>query len=547
VVDAGDLPEPVVARHRRGWPSAIWIVPIIAIAAGVALGVRTYLRKGPTLRITFESAEGLEAGKSEVRYKNVTVGRVRDVTLSDDRLHIVAIVELNRGAKPLAAKDSRFWVERPRVGLGGVSGLGTLISGAYIGVDPGPSDERADRFVGLEKPPGVTRDQRGRKFRLTAPDAGSLAVRSPVYLHRVNVGFVSELELAKDGKRVEIEVFVPSPYDATVTDQTVWWNASGLDVAIDANGLRVDAQSLATVVAGGLAFDVRDPEAPGNRAPEGMTFPLYDNRATALTPPDGVRVATELRFHEPVRGIAAGAALDLDGVRLGSVDQVRPGYDALAHELYFDVTASVFPQRLGAAYAVLSSEPASVGKTPAQILQVLVGRGLRAQIRSGNLLTGQAYIALAWFPRAKPAVVRDDPGAWIIPTERGGTEQLQQQVADIVAKVDRIPFEAIGENVRGAAAAASGLFGHLDRDVVPDAKQTLAQAQLAMSALREGLTALRDNVAAPDSAIQQSARTALEQLDRAAFSLRGLTDYIQAHPEALLRGRKNGPEPTGPP
>ncbi|HEX7700057.1 MAG TPA: MlaD family protein, partial [Kofleriaceae bacterium] len=207
-INLDELPAPNVHHDKRGRPSAIWIVPIIAILAGATLAVRTYLRAGPTILITFESAEGLEVGKSDVRYKNVPVGKITDIDISEDLQQIVATVQLTRGAANLAVSDTKFWVERPRVGIGGVSGLGTLLSGAYIGVDVGTSTDHADHFTGLEKPPGVTHDQHGKKFHLIAHDAGSLAVRSPVYLRRQQVGSISELALAADGKSVEIEIFI---------------------------------------------------------------------------------------------------------------------------------------------------------------------------------------------------------------------------------------------------------------------------------------------------------------------------------------------------
>ncbi|HEY4242933.1 MAG TPA: MlaD family protein [Kofleriaceae bacterium] len=543
--DLGNLPAPKVRAHKRGWPSAVWIVPIIAIAGGALLAVRTYLQKGPTIFVTFDNAEGLEAGKSDVRYKNVPVGTVKDVSLSSDHTHIIATIELTRGASALAVKDSAFWVERPRIGVGGVSGLGTLLSGAYIGVDVGLSKDRAEEFVGLEKPPSVTHDQHGRRFRLAAVDAGSLALRSPVYLHRLAVGQVSAIELAKDGHTVQIEVFVQAPYDALVTEHTVFWNASGLDVSIDAGGLRVDAQSLATVVAGGLAFDVRDPASPGQTAVDGTSFSLYADRATAMTPPDGVRVPARFRFRDTVRGVSAGTAVDFSGIRIGTVDSIEPGYDADKRQFFFDVNASIYPERLGAAYASLSAEGATSGKTGPEMLQSLVGRGLRGQMRNGNLLTGQAFIALAWFPRAEKPTgpISDEHGTWLIPTIPGSAEQIQEQVQDFVAKLDRLPLDEIGANVRDAAGKAGALFGTLDKDVAPEAKKLFAEAQVAMGALREGVQSLRDNVMAPDSGLQSSARAALDQIDRAAYQLRSLSDYIEHHPESLLRGRASGPEP----
>ncbi|MEO8841276.1 MAG: MlaD family protein [Kofleriaceae bacterium] len=540
-INVDELPAPNVHHHKRGRPSAIWIVPIIAVLAGGALAVRTYLRAGPTIHITFESAEGLEVGKSDVRYKNVPVGKITDIDISEDLQQIIATVELTRGASNLAVSDTKFWVERPRVGIGGVSGLGTLLSGAYIGVDVGTSTDHIDHFTGLEKPPGVTHDQHGKKFHLVAHDAGSLAVRSPVYLRRQQVGSISELALAADGKSVEIEIFIDAPYDKDVTDGAVFWNASGMDVTLDATGLRVDTQSLTTVVAGGIAFGFRDPDHPGKPAAESAKFVLFDDRGHALALPDTDKLPLAMRFDQPLRGIGLGTSIDFDGVVIGNVDDVRLGY--AAGTFYSDVTATVYPPRLGAAYDALTAEGTRAGKTGPQMLQELVGRGLRAQLRSGNLLTGSFFIALTLEPNQPKVAVAMREGTWVVPTERGGTDQIQDQVASIVRKIDRIPFDAIGNDVHDATHAASALMGHIDRDVVPDTQKLVGQAEVAMQALREGLTAIRDNVAAPDSPIQQSARATLDELERAAFSLRGLAEYLKHHPETILRGRDSGPEP----
>ncbi|MEO6777050.1 MAG: MlaD family protein [Kofleriaceae bacterium] len=542
-INVDDLPAPNVHQDKRGRPAAIWIVPLIAIAAATALAVRTYLRAGPTIKIVFDSAEGLTVGQSDVRYKNVPVGKVTDIDISDDLAEIVATVELNRGAAKLAVSDTRFWVERPRIGVGGVSGLGTLLNGAYIGVDVGTSKKSADHFIGLEKPPGITRDQHGTRFRLIARDGGSLAVKSPVYLRREQVGSISVIALAADGKSVEIEVFIDSPYDHLVTDQAVFWNASGMDVTLDASGLRLDTQSLATVVAGGIAIGFRDPDHPGKAAAENSRFALFDDRAHAMATPDREQLALAMRFAQPLRGIDSGTGIDFDGVALGNVDRVRLGYDAKTRAFFSDVDATVYPRRLGAAYDALVAEGARTGTSGPEMLQALVARGLRAQIRSGNLLTGQNFIALVMMPNEAKTQVAMRDGTWIVPTERGGTDMIQDQIASIVAKVDKIPFDAIGGDVHDATRAASTLFGHLDHEVVPDTKKLVDQAEVAMEALREGLAALRDNVAAADSPIQQSARTTLEELERAAFSLRGLADYLKHHPETILRGRASGPEP----
>ena len=539
------FPIPTVHHRKRGRPSAVWIVPIIAIVAAGTLAVRSYLQRGPTIHITFDTADGIEGGKSEVRYKNVPIGKVSSVDLTKDRQHIIATVKLTHGGASIAAKDSQFWVERPRIGVGGVSGLGTLLSGAYIGVDVGTSTEEETDFIGLEKPPGVAHDQKGTRFKLITNDASSLAPQSPVYSHRQNVGTLLSIDLAKDGKKIDMEIFVFAPYDRMVTENTVFWNASGLDVTLDASGLRVNTQSLATVVAGGIEFDVR-PTAPITPpAKAGHLFTLFQDARHAMATPDGPSLALEMRFDEPIRGTATGVNVELEGIHIGDVIDVVPDYDAATRSFHFYAHALVFPERLGPAYLQLSAEGARAGLSGPQMLQSLVDRGLRAQIKSSNILTGSYYVDLAWFPDRKKVTGVGRPGVWVVPTVPGGSEQMQERVASILGKIDRIPFEAIGGDVSNTARAASSLLGHLDANMLPAVQTVLARAETAMAALRDSLTALRDNVAAPDSAIQQTTRSTLEQVERAAFSLRTLADYLSNHPESLVRGRASGSEPKG--
>jgi paraquat-inducible protein B len=536
---------PHLHHRKRGRPSAVWIVPVIAIVAAGALAVRTYLHTGPTIHITFNTADGIEGGKSEVRYKNVPVGKVTSVDLTPDRQHIVATVQLTHGGASLATKDSQFWVERPRIGVGGVSGLGTLLSGAFIGVDVGTSTEEVKSFVGLEKPPGVTNDQHGTRYKLSTTDAGSLAPQSPVYVQRQSVGTILSIDLGKDGKTVDMEIFISAPYDHLVTQSTVFWNASGLDVTLDASGLRVNTESLATVVAGGIEFGVRPGAPPTPPAPENQRFHLFPDVRHAFAQPDTAGLALEMRFDQPIRGTAAGVNVEFEGIHIGEIVDIVPDYDETTRTFHFDARANVFPERLGPAYTKLVAAGARTGLSGPQTLQSLVDRGLRAQIKSSNVLTGAYYVDLTWFPSAKPSRVIAKEGVWVVPTERGGSEQMQEHVASILAKVDRIPFEEIGGDLHDATRAASSLLGHLDNNVMPVMQGVLARADTAMSALRDSLVALRDNVAAPDSAIQQTTRSTLEQVERAAFSLRALTEYLNHHPESLVRGRDSGSEPKG--
>lgn len=530
------IPPAAVHSGRRWAFSLIWLVPLAAALAGLGLVIHTYLQSGPTITISFQTATGLEAGKTEVRYKNVVVGKVRGITLSRDHRRVLTTVELSRSASDLAVKDSQFWVERPRIGVGGVSGISTLLSGAYIGVDIGTAQEQQSEFVGLERPPTITRDQQGRRFLLVGEDAGSLVIGAPVYYRRIPVGRIASLDFESDGRHVELQIFVDAPYDHFVSPATRFWNASGVDLSVNAEGLKLNTEALATVLAGGVAFETPDDAANSGDgddsapAADGAHFTLFRDRTTALAPPDDPPFLVRMRFRQSTRGLSVGAPIDFQGVTFGYVRSMVLDYDAVNKSFYTDVVADLYLNRLGLADKTLRRLDRLSGNTPLITLRSFVDRGLRAQLRPGNLITGQLYIALDFVPNSK--IVDIDPNANIlqVPTLPGSIEQLQKQIQDIITKLDAVPFEAIGNNLRDTLHSANGVLQQLDTQLAPQAQQTLEQA-------RQTLRKLDSSLADGDSPLQSDARNLLEQAGRAAYSLRTLADYLQQHPEALLRGK----------
>jgi paraquat-inducible protein B len=536
---AGDLPQPVV-RHRRFNASLIWLVPALAAVIGLSLVINNRLQDGPHITISFQSAEGLDAGKTPVKYKNVVIGRVDKIHLSDDRSHVLVKVALEKSAESFAVKDTRFWVVRPRIGLGGVSGIDTLLSGAFIGADVGDSNEAEDNFKGLETPPAVNHGSPGRSFVLHADDLGSLDIGSPVYYRRIQVGRVVSYQLDKDGKGVSLQFFVDGPNDRFVTTASRFWNASGVDLSLGANGLKVNTQSLASVLAGGIAF--QDPRGPHDSAPapENTSYKLFDDQATALAPPDGEPRYIRMRFEQSVRGLAVDAPVEFLGVNIGKVVSVNLDYDEQKQRFPVIVGAVVYPQRLGGAYDKLEALAKARGENAdlSQLMGRLVDHGLRAQARTGNLLTGQLYVSLDFVPHT-PAV-SFDPNArpLTLPTVPGSFDKLQEQLAEIVDKIDKIPFDSIGHNVDQALAGLNATLKQVNGQTLPEFKSTLKGVQKTMGTANEALSG--------DSPLQQNLGSTLGELQRMARSLRVLTDYLGGHPESLIRGRRPDASPAQP-
>ncbi|MCX7069441.1 MAG: MlaD family protein [Gammaproteobacteria bacterium] len=534
------LPAPEPRRDGRKRLSLIWLVPLVAALVGLALVIRTWLQTGPTITIRFDTAESLQNGATEVRYKDVVVGKVSSIQLREDDSGVTVEVELTPDAKRIAVKDSRFWVVRPRIGIGGVSGINTLLSGAYIGVDVGRSGEQQRDFIGLEKPPPVTHDQKGKQFTLTTLDAGSITIGAPVYYRRVAVGRVVDATLDEDGKRITVRVFIDAPYDRFVTGGVRFWNAGGIDLAVSSEGLRLNTQSLATVVAGGIAFQPLDERKPGEPAREDSRFELYDGIATALAPPDGPSVRALLVLRQSTRGLTAGTPVDFNGLVIGAIRSIEPQYDVRQQSFYSKVMVELYLERLGPAWSALKGLAADSERPALAVLNKLIDQGLTAQLRAGNLLTGQQYVALFFKPGAKARRVTAGDTTPEIPTAAGSLEEIQTQIESIVTKLDKIPFAELGADLRTMVNSANTLLRTFDQDIAPQARRTLDNAATAIRSLEQNLTS-------PEAPLQQDTRRMLEQLNRTAASFRVLADYLEKHPESLLRGRPAAAEPTAAP
>jgi len=547
-------PHPVIAR-KSGWRlSLVWLVPIMAMVVGVVLTAQTLLQSGPDITIEFRTAEGIQPDRTEVRYKEVVIGRVTGVALNRDRERVIVSVTLDRSAAGLAVKDTQFWVVRPRIGATGVSGLGTLLSGAYIGVDAGESNESQRRFVGLEAAPYVLRGEPGRSFELTARDLGSLDIGSPVYYRRARVGRVVGYALDPERDRISLRLFIEAPNDRLVNQGSRFWNASGVDLTVGANGVQVNTQSIASVLAGGIAF-ATSPSAAASAvatpAPDDRRFFLFDNEKQALAPPDGPPLRVRMVFEQSVRGLTPGAPIDLLGVEIGTVRSISLDYEPGQMRIPVEVLADIYPPRIGSVREPFANIDAGAARQDASFLARMVDSGLRAQLRSGNLLTGQLYVALAFVPKAGPARLVASNGTLILPTVPSAFADLQPQLADIINRISKIPFDEIGHDVQTTLKSTHEATQALERalnsanatieSLSPQLQGSVTDLRAMLEAAQRALDNLDRHVAQPDAPLQRNANEALIELGRAAQALRVLGDYLQQHPESMLRGKPADP------
>ncbi|SNS52855.1 paraquat-inducible protein B [Noviherbaspirillum humi] len=535
--DKPSIPQAVPVRKRRWAISLVWIIPIVAALVGGWVALHYILSRGPTITIDFKNAEGLEATKTKVRYKDVDIGTVTAIEISRDRSHVTVTAQLAKQAENLLAEDTRFWVVRPRVTLNSITGLGTLLSGAYIGVDAGktPTDKR--HFAGLDIPPPVTSDSPGKLFQLKAEDIGSLYVGAPVFFRRVPVGNVTNYKLDDDGKGVTLEIFVNAPHDKLVTANSRFWHASGIDISLGGSGVKLNTESITSIIAGGISFQPPPEGEPGPVVPGNTSFILYADKTAALK-----RIGQEtqtylLYFSESLRGLSPGAPVDFRGIVIGEVKAVSVEYDRDSKELRFPVEINIYPEQMRSRYRQGSQQMSMMEREPHALLDRLVARGFRAQLKSANLLTGQLYVALDFFPRAPKAAIDWGKNPAVLPTVAGALEDIQQTLGDIAAKLDKVPFDTIGTNMNQTLRSlnttlqsADKLVQQLDASVLPEVKGTIAEARKTLGSAQQTL--------ATDAPVQQDLRETLRDVGRAAQSLRDLADYLNRHPESLIRGRR---------
>jgi paraquat-inducible protein B len=531
-----DLPTPAI-RNRNWIPRLVWVVPIVAGVIGISLLITNWENEGPSITISFLSGEGVQVGKTLVKYRDVTVGRVSGVVLSADHQTVVVSANLSKDAASLLKADTQFWIVRPRIGVGSVSGLETLLSGVYIGMKAGTATRRERQFVGLENPPALSHGPLGREIQLHAARAGSLAIGAPVYFRQFQVGRVIDENLQRDGS-TRVTVFVEAPYDGFVKSVTRFWNASGIDVKLGADGLTVQTESLAAVIAGGVAFDDGPTEAIPAAADIPGQFTLYKNETEAMAPPDGDPHYVRMRFAQALRGLEVGAPVEFVGVNIGSVVAVDLGYERQNKSFPVIVTAKLYPRRMGQAYEALAAQGKTEStETLATFVGTLVTRGLRAQPRLGSLLTGKLYISLDFLPASPRAVFDASIRPLELPTVNGTFQELEASVGRLVKKVDDLPLEQIVADLHTDLKDLHETLSELHAQVLPNAADTL-------SALHRTLDSA-DRTLDVESPLQHGLTETLSEARDTLRAVRELADYLDRQPDALLRGRRAQKMPQG--
>ena len=535
--DFDSVPDAVVDAESKGFP-VVWLLPLVALVIGGWLFYKTESEKGPEVTITFNSAEGIEGGKTQVKFRDVTVGTVNKVDITDDLRAVELTITMAAGTEEYLRETSRFWVVKPRVGAGGVTGLGTLFSGAYIAFEPSTEGKRQKAFVGLEKPPIITVDKEGTKFRLRAETLGSISIGAPVYFRQFDIGEITDYKLSDDYSYVDIGIFVTAPYDQYVHTGTYFWNVGGLTLSLDASGAKLEMESMIALLSGGVAFETLPEFLDTPVAPKNTIFKLFENRSKALERPITETVTFALRFEGSVRGLSVGAPVEYRGIRVGTVKAIELGSDPRHKGVTSPVVLiDLEPQRTEAYHDIdkpgaTEEEIDAYEKDPLKRVEALVKSGLRARLQTGSLVTGQLFVEVDIFPDATPASMFTGGKYPEIPTLPNSLEGIIASVNRILDRVEKSDIQGTLTNLNELMVSANKLVSTVQKDMPELATKLHATLQSANSAM-----ATLEASASADGEIGNNMQDALKEISAAARSIRVMAEYLERHPEALIKGK----------
>lgn len=543
--DSINFSEPVVLARKRQL-SLIWIVPIVAAFIGGWLIYKALSEKGPEVTIIFKTAEGLEAGKTKIKFKDVEIGQVTELSLTEDFSQVSVKAQFVKGAEAYLTENTRFWVVRARVASYGVSGLGTLLSGAYIDIDPGKPGKQELRFQGLEEPPIVTTVDPGRLFTLKADRKGSIEIGAPVFYRQITVGKVIAYHLSTEGKSIFFKVFINAPFHQYVHENTRFWNASGFDMKLDTQGIRIQTESFVSLMVGGIAFDiVSDYEQPGKPAEEDTLFTLYTNRDAAEKKDFSEKKLFLLKFDTSVRGLFPGAPVEFRGIQVGEVIDLKLEYDDRKNSFEIPVLIMIEPGRL-------NLKRKTAPKNSEKVIDFLFAKGLYAQLKTGNLVTGQQYVALDFLPNAAPTRITFEGAHPVIPTLPTQIEEIASKASQFINKLDKLPIEQIGRDLKDTLQGARKFANSPEiGEALHSLNTAVKEIQMLTAALRTGTTpelnavlkqvqktlATSEAVLDADSPLQYRMNETLSDLSDTARSLRILVEYLENHPESIFTGK----------
>jgi len=542
-----NTPPPPNFRAAQRW-NVVWVVPIIAVLVGMWMIWQHVRSHGPVVNVSFETADGIVAGKTEVRCRSVRVGFVKSVDLSDDLNSVTVRLQMDPDTRQLLPEGSRFWVVRPRVSGTDISGLGTLLTGAYIELDPGNGPEGSLDFVGLEMPPATISSIPGLRLRLNADQAASLVAGSPVYYRGFEIGRIEGKSLDPEGRRVVYNAFIRQEYSGLIRKNTRFWNTSGIDVTAGVDGFKVRTPSFQAMFSGGVSCAVPGGLEPGDLAADGSGFRLYPGENDAMNTPFDPNLRMLLLFDHSVRGLKQGAPVEFRGMPIGRVADISFQYLKGAGDMRVPVLVEIDTRLLLVDRTDRSDEENEA------YLKLAISEGLRASLKTASLITGALYVDLDYYTDAAASEATRIGDFPVMPTISSGLAQLESRLTSILEKIDNLPIEEMLAKFTTAADETAV--------TVAQAREVFQEVEAASTALRvtlekpsfqelpdeltKTMEQLQVSIASlgPEGAVQGDLLRTLDEMRAALRSMTQLTNSLDEKPNSLIFGRESTGNPV---
>ena len=521
-----DIAKPIIDKRNR--LSVIWIVPLVALALGLWMVVDKKMSEGPLIQVSFKTAEGIDAAKTKVKYLNVEVGQVEAISLNDSMDGVLASVRIDHDAKHLLYKDTQFWVVRARVGAGNVSGLSTLLGGAYLELSPGQEKSTDFEYVGLETPPLTPAGAAGIKLNLYSEQAASVSTGDAVLYNGYKVGRVEGMGFDEAQRLVRYDLFIDAPFDQLVNSAVRFWNVSGISVNASAGGIDIKTGSLDTILLGGVAFRLPDGVEAGAPVEDGTDFKLYDSYAALQEQPYEYSLEYVVQFRQSLRGLLPGAPVEYRGIPIGSVTRI----------MTTELLADPEEQRGAAIPVLIKIEPGRLGLADTQdsvdlikhSLIESVPQGLRASLETGSIITGSLFINIDYYDSISSAKLGEFDQYSLIPSVETGFARIEQQLSDFLTKVNALPIEQTMQNFDGMVTSMAELMESVDELLNDRNTQKLsAEMTATLKDVRKILGGL-----SPDGQIFQSIEGSVSKINQTLYNLDELTRTLSDKPNALI-------------
>ncbi|KZX01329.1 mammalian cell entry protein [Pseudoalteromonas luteoviolacea] len=530
--------------------SVIWIVPIIAILITGWMLYQHQSNKGHVIFLKMENADGIIAGKTEVKVRSVQVGIVESLRLQIEQNAVIATIRINKHYDSLLTEDAKFWTVKPRVDETGISGLNTLLSGVYIELLPGESDSSASLFTMQDQPALISPDVDGVRYSLTAANAEVLDVGTGIFFRNYKIGQVESAKFNEKTLEMDYGIFINSPYDELISKNVIFWVNSGVEVDLSTEGIRVSTGSLSKLIKGGISVDY----PPADEiARENTQYKLHKNFAVALERRFDLFELYLIEFEQSIKGLRPGAPVEYRGMRIGTVEQVPAQLVRDGQPLYFQQDNTSIPVLIKVEYGRIYDVDEQAKQYWQGNIEKWIKNGLRASLKSGNLLTGAVYIELDFYSSAKPESIAKHSVYPILPSVPSGFTALSEQVMALLNKLNKLPLgDTLGEAKNTLTAykqlgiETEKLIKELNNKKVSEkVDKNLTQLQGTLIQLTASLKQFEKTLATyqQGSGVMEQLTDTLSELESLSNTLKPVTKSLNEQPSMLIFDKSSGEDP----